>query len=246
MNSKLFKKLNEQIELNQIKNVEITESDKKIAEEKIIFGDTLKQIQENVEMVDTNFLTEELLLNLLNETTYLVPKDIDEKMTNIEKKISKLSRKIEIAKKFKLPHIYAKLADSHNKYVNQYKELEKQAIVKIDVLDEIKFVLKDIFKESIPMLFPKYKNKKINVAVNSLRSEFIGNIRNSDNLVSYGILSIDGEKHSYQIRGGSIDILTIEPKKFEIMLDSMSGVFPKRNSDEILVESFQFTIDYSK
>ena len=54
MNSKLFKKLNEQIELNQIKNVEITESDKKIAEEKIIFGDSLKQIQENVEMADSS------------------------------------------------------------------------------------------------------------------------------------------------------------------------------------------------
>ena len=54
MNSKLFKKLNEQVELNQIKNVEITESDKKIAEEKIVFGDTLKQIQENVEMADSS------------------------------------------------------------------------------------------------------------------------------------------------------------------------------------------------
>ena len=53
MNSKLFKKLNEQIELNQIKNVEITESDKKIAEEKIVFGDCLKQIQENIEMADS-------------------------------------------------------------------------------------------------------------------------------------------------------------------------------------------------
>lgn len=54
MNSKLFKKLNEQVELNQIKNVEITESDKKIAEEKIVFGDSLKQIQENVEMADNS------------------------------------------------------------------------------------------------------------------------------------------------------------------------------------------------
>lgn len=54
MNSKLFKKLNEQVELNQIKNVEITESDKKIAEEKIVFGDSLKQIQENVEMADSS------------------------------------------------------------------------------------------------------------------------------------------------------------------------------------------------
>ena len=54
MNSKLFKKLNEQVELNQIKNIEITESDKKIAEEKIVFGDSLKQIQENVEMADSS------------------------------------------------------------------------------------------------------------------------------------------------------------------------------------------------
>lgn len=54
MNSKLFKKLNEQVELNQIKNIEITESDKKIAEEKIVFGDSLKQIQENVEMADNS------------------------------------------------------------------------------------------------------------------------------------------------------------------------------------------------
>ena len=54
MNSKLFKKLNEQVELNQIKNVEITESDKKIAEEKVVFGDSLKQIQENVEMADSS------------------------------------------------------------------------------------------------------------------------------------------------------------------------------------------------
>lgn len=54
MNSKLFKKLNEQVELNQIKNIEITESDKKTAEEKIVFGDSLKQIQENVEMADNS------------------------------------------------------------------------------------------------------------------------------------------------------------------------------------------------
>ena len=54
MNSKLFKKLNEQVKLNQIKNIEITESDEKIAEEKIVFGDSLKQIQENVEMADSS------------------------------------------------------------------------------------------------------------------------------------------------------------------------------------------------
>lgn len=55
MNSKLFKKLNEQIELIRFRNTEITESDKNAAEEKIIFGNGLKQIQENLEMADIFF-----------------------------------------------------------------------------------------------------------------------------------------------------------------------------------------------
>ena len=50
MNSKLFKKLNEQIEINGIKRSveEITESEKKEIEEKIIFGDFNKNLTDAV------------------------------------------------------------------------------------------------------------------------------------------------------------------------------------------------------
>lgn len=43
MNSKLFKKLNEQVEINAVKNVELTEEAKKEIESKVIFEDFVKE-----------------------------------------------------------------------------------------------------------------------------------------------------------------------------------------------------------
>lgn len=43
MNSKLFKKLNEQVEINTVKNVELTEEAKKEIESKVIFEDFVKE-----------------------------------------------------------------------------------------------------------------------------------------------------------------------------------------------------------
>ena len=45
-NTKLFKKLNEQVEINKIKNIKITESEKASVEKKLIFeGLTAERIQ---------------------------------------------------------------------------------------------------------------------------------------------------------------------------------------------------------
>ena len=46
MNQKLFKKLNEQVEINTIKRVELTEAEKKTIETKVIFEDFVKETDE--------------------------------------------------------------------------------------------------------------------------------------------------------------------------------------------------------
>ena len=46
MNQKLFKKLNEQVEINTIKRVELTEAEKKAVETKVIFEDFVKETDE--------------------------------------------------------------------------------------------------------------------------------------------------------------------------------------------------------
>lgn len=46
MNQKLFKKLNEQVEINAIKNVELTEKQKVEVETKVIFEDFVKETDE--------------------------------------------------------------------------------------------------------------------------------------------------------------------------------------------------------
>lgn len=46
MNQKLFKKLNEQVEINAIKNVELTEEQKVEVETKVIFEDFVNETDE--------------------------------------------------------------------------------------------------------------------------------------------------------------------------------------------------------
>ena len=52
MNQKLFKKLNEQVEINTIKRVELTEAEKKAVETKVIFEDFVKEADELLRVED--------------------------------------------------------------------------------------------------------------------------------------------------------------------------------------------------
>ena len=52
MNSKLFKKLNEQIEINSIKRVELTEEEKKEIERKVIFENSVMETEELLKVGD--------------------------------------------------------------------------------------------------------------------------------------------------------------------------------------------------
>ena len=52
MNQKLFKKLNEQVEINTIKRVELTESEKKAVETKVIFENFVKETDELLRVED--------------------------------------------------------------------------------------------------------------------------------------------------------------------------------------------------
>ena len=52
MNQKLFKKLNEQVEINTIKRVELTETEKKTVETKVIFEDFVKETDDLMRIED--------------------------------------------------------------------------------------------------------------------------------------------------------------------------------------------------
>ena len=56
MNAKLFKKLNEQIEINNLKNIELTEAEKKAVETKVVF-ENFTQETENLLRVEDDSLS---------------------------------------------------------------------------------------------------------------------------------------------------------------------------------------------
>lgn len=49
MNAKLFKKLNEQVEINNLKNVELTEAEKKAVETKVVFENFTQETEKLLE-----------------------------------------------------------------------------------------------------------------------------------------------------------------------------------------------------
>ena len=52
MNQKLFKKLNEQVEINTIKRVELTEAEKAEVEKKVVFENFTKETEELLKVED--------------------------------------------------------------------------------------------------------------------------------------------------------------------------------------------------
>jgi hypothetical protein len=46
MNAKLFKKLNEQVEINNLKNIELTEAEKKAVETKVVFENFTQETED--------------------------------------------------------------------------------------------------------------------------------------------------------------------------------------------------------
>ena len=68
MNNNLFKKLNEQMEINSVKSAPILESEVKEAETRVIFNDYIKELRENTVMaVDSSFLNEDALFEDFRE-----------------------------------------------------------------------------------------------------------------------------------------------------------------------------------
>jgi len=50
MNSKLFKKLNEKMELNSIKNQIVTEEERKEVEKQVVFENSIDNLRESLEI----------------------------------------------------------------------------------------------------------------------------------------------------------------------------------------------------
>ena len=46
MNAKLFKKLNEQVEINNLKNIELTEGERKAVETKVVFENFTQETED--------------------------------------------------------------------------------------------------------------------------------------------------------------------------------------------------------
>lgn len=58
LNKKLFKKLNEQMEINRVLNEEISDAEREAVEQKVIFENANKELMENLDKAENSEVEE--------------------------------------------------------------------------------------------------------------------------------------------------------------------------------------------
>lgn len=151
MNNNLFKKLNEQMEINSIKSAPMLESEVKEAETRVIFNDYIKELRENTIMaVDSSFLNEDALFEDFREFLDEEGFDLNEEVLTEGKNLNKLRWKLA---KYALKFLKEETIDEIIKgYYGEEKAKEKLSLKKkekVKIVREIADKLPDEKKDQV-------------------------------------------------------------------------------------------------